>query len=284
MPKLFRLGLSPYLGISLAIGSLIIGVLGIVLAIYYHNKTLEVRSPVFLVDPIRTAIADSDRLSGSLLNVSDSSGLKVEGDVSSLRMYFWNQGSRSIKTENVLEPIKFIFDSSVARILDYRIVGVSRDLISPSLKDVVSDHGLMGLELSFLILEKNDGVAIQVIYEGPSTAGIYCSGTIEGVEAIGSPELPTASIFLEYLEKIGSIFVVAGLLLGLFSILILAVEVLKRLHVKWPRYAFIFRALAIVFLFVPLMLILLLVAVGGHISVKKFAEENISETIPQELR
>ncbi len=150
---------------------------------YFYKKSISSPEPVFLLDPVRTKIIESNRLVDTPLRVVRANGDEIKGNVTSVRFYFWNNGRKSIKKSNILEPLVITLDDPNGEILDYKILKLSRKVVKPvvSLNSVDPNKSLL---LSFAILEQGDGLTGQVIYRGEPEGKLVICGTIEGVRKI----------------------------------------------------------------------------------------------------
>src|SRR5438132_3491285 len=105
---------------------IVIGVIpGLALSLYIYVQTREARDPVFVVDPNRVEIISHERVANSPITVLHDK-IPIQGDVYAVRFFFWNAGKRSIRPENVLEPIQITLGDSGSQILDFRSVKASR--------------------------------------------------------------------------------------------------------------------------------------------------------------
>jgi len=180
----------------LGIFGIIIGIIGLMLSYYYYKMTTAPPEPVFLLDPTRTIIVDSKQFFETPLRVVRPSGDEIEGDITSVRFYFWNNGRKSIKTSNILEPLVITLDDPKGEILDYKILKCSRKVVKP----VVERNSVepkRSLDLSFSILEPEDGFTCQVIYAGNPDAGLTISGIVENVRTI----ITTTELIRSYFWK-----------------------------------------------------------------------------------
>jgi hypothetical protein len=148
---------------------LVFGAVAVMIFIYFYNPAAK-RVPTLLVDPVRTTIINSSEFPNSLLKVIKNDNTPIKGDVTALRVYFWNAGKQSINSENVLQPLTLSLNDVGGEILDYKILRVSRPdsvkiNLTPSNKTPIKD-----LLLEFNVLEENDGFSCQVIYAGKPSA------------------------------------------------------------------------------------------------------------------
>jgi hypothetical protein len=161
-----------------------IGLLWGMYALWIGDKT---RVPTFIVDPAMVNVVDKDAFEG--LTLFDANGKKITTDISSVRFYFFNAGDEPIKPEHVLAPLKIVSDDGRSKILDYRILKISRRETGIKLGEVdkgtavlSNDSLLTGisnvLDLDFKILEKNDGFSGQILYAGEGGLTLNMLGTI----------------------------------------------------------------------------------------------------------
>ena len=165
------------------IGTLI-GITGIFLSIFLYQKTIRERDPVLIIDPVRTEILDSEKLVNSPIVVKTPDGSPVNADVTSVNFYFWNKGAEAIKKEHILKNLSLVIGDPSAKIIDKKLLKVSRDVCKIDLTSFVQSHNKINLE--FDILEKYDGLSGQIIYEGNPEADIYIEGIIESVEKVSN--------------------------------------------------------------------------------------------------
>ncbi len=198
---------------------IVTSVISIVIALYLYNPVAE-RVPTLLVDPLRTTIIDSKLFPNSSLKVIQGNNVIVQDDVTALRFYFWNAGKQSIKQENVLRPLTVFLNDPAGKILDFKILKVSRpDVVNvkltPSNKNPEKE-----LLLEFNILEENDGIACQIIYAGNPSAELTPSGVVEGVRRISSNETVSGGQFWSELLRLLPIYlaVIMGIILFILFI------------------------------------------------------------------
>ncbi|MEW6601416.1 MAG: hypothetical protein AB1499_10645 [Nitrospirota bacterium] len=158
--------------------------IGITSSFYFYRLSIASREPVFIADPVRARIIDSTQTAKANLSVISLSGELVKGDVSSIQFYFWNKGKASIKKTDILRPLKIYLSDTEGEILDVKILKSSRDVIN-----VNFDHPAKSkhINLTFDILEYNDGLTAQVIYSGDKDAKLLVNGVIEGVRSFDPP-------------------------------------------------------------------------------------------------
>jgi hypothetical protein len=155
-------------------------VVGFVLAYYWHAQSVQERAPTYYASPERTRILDTSIPAPSQLQVLYK-GKDLNENINAVIVYVWNDGKLAIKSEDVLEPLGIQLPPG-AQILDTRVLRVSR-AVTRFAKGEVSDIAKNLLPISFRILERGDGAAVQIIYTGAPDARVSLQGTILGVEA-----------------------------------------------------------------------------------------------------
>ena len=196
----------------------VIGILGLAFSYYFFKISTSPAEPVFLIDPSRTIIVDSKRFSDTPLRVVRDDGSRIQGDVTSIRFYFWNNGRKSIHPTAILEPIVVTLEEKDGEVLDHKILKVSRSVVRPLIQRDTADPKRK-FNISFSILEKNDGFTGQFIYVGNPNADLKIFGAIEGVEKIiTTQQLISSKFWSEYGKMIAlsAVPIVSGLIFGFF--------------------------------------------------------------------
>ncbi len=160
----------------------LVGAIGAGVSVYFYSESREARDPVFIVDPNRTEIISHARVEAAPIRVLRHDGRAVMGDLSALRFYFWNAGKTSIRPPNILDTIRITLEEP-ADIVDYKILKRSRPITGIDLRPHRAGGRVNTLTLTFAILEHDDGMAGQIIYEGANVAPLRIAGVIEGVPA-----------------------------------------------------------------------------------------------------
>jgi len=162
---------NPYL----AFLSFLLAVVGIIIAVYFYNLSKEERELKYYLDPVRTIIYRNTQVSDIEIYVNK---VKRNIDMTAVQIALWNSGEKSIKSENILENI-IIKSEPEVEIVDVLLKKVSRpNIVKMSyLKDDFNDGKI---KLNWLIMEKNDGVLLQIIYFGDENVNFLVIGTIEG--------------------------------------------------------------------------------------------------------
>lgn len=164
----------------------IVGILIGCLGVFYSvQKSKYEREPIFLLDSVRTEIINKQIISETSVRVIKSDGTEVTNDLTALRFYFWNDGKKPIKKEDILEPLFLQLSDSSSEIIDYRVLKLSRDVTGFQLsRDKLKEKNVLSID--FRILEKDDGITGQIIYSGNPNSMLLMKGTIEGVKVVGT--------------------------------------------------------------------------------------------------
>ncbi len=216
-----------YLKQSSGIIGIVIGILGICLSIYFYKKSIAKPEPILLTDPSKTLIVNAEHLSDTTLKIVRADGNDVVGDVTAIRFYFWNNGNKSIKVSNILEPINISLNDPNAVILDYKILKTSRKVVAPRLmRNVKSTDN--SLSIFFNILEKDDGITGQIIYNGDQKTDLVVSGTIEDAKKILTNSDLTKGRFLWKTFHFQLVLLLVGLVFVFIAFLfILIIEIYR---------------------------------------------------------
>jgi hypothetical protein len=175
---------------TIGITGIIIGVVSILVSIalgyYFYRSSLESRQLKYAIDPVRTAIVNSSQSSD--LSVLYRGNIVRGGNLSSIRVYMWNEGKKPIiaASQDILRPIQLRFSEDI-EILDARVLSVSRP--EANLKVAINDAAKNLLDVWFSILENNDGASIQLIFVGSPTANLVVDGSIVGQSEVQEEKL-----------------------------------------------------------------------------------------------
>jgi hypothetical protein len=152
----------------------LLSALQIPLTIYFYR--LSVITPEFTshVHPTRTPIVKA--LKESRLQVSYD-GQPITNDVTAVQIAIWNAGRQSIRPQHLLKPVELLLTNST-RILEAKVLKSSRDVTRLAAMVPITDPG--HVQLSWDILEHNDGGILQIIYSGPPDASVTFTGAVEG--------------------------------------------------------------------------------------------------------
>ena len=221
---------------DIIISSVISIAITIVFGYYFLYIGNRERKPTFYLDPTRTIILDKAHAANAPLHLLKSNGDTIRADVTSVYFYFFNQGSETIKRENVYEPLKIVLRDK-AEILDFKLLKVARPVSGIKL---VRDTAGNSLSINFKALEKDDGMVGQIIFEGKKNATITLEGGIEGVK-----------YFETHLSSIDPLYLTVAIVIFLISAYIFLV-LNKRNPKNFPKLIFFFSAIPILYLLLML--------------------------------
>src|ERR1035438_8050217 len=86
----------------ITLGSVVVGLVSLVLGIYFGVISLRSRELAYQVNPTKTAIVKSGQSSDLQVLYK---GQGISSDVTGLQVVIWNDGKESIRPENLLTPI-----------------------------------------------------------------------------------------------------------------------------------------------------------------------------------
>lgn len=200
----------------LSIGiTIVLSAMGIAISAYFSYSTTE-RIPTLLIGSDRTPIINSKMFPNASLRVTRADDVAVQGDVTALRLFFWNAGKQSIKPGDVLRPLTISLDDKSGEILDYKILRVSRpDIVRIDLTPT-SESPIRNLVVGFNILEEDDGFVSQIIYAGNSFATVRISGAVEKPSRIGNNETVLAGRIRN--EALNQMPVYIAIFIGLLAV------------------------------------------------------------------
>lgn len=168
---------------------IVISLISIGFSYYFYLQSIEKREPVFAFDEVPTKILVANDIAYSPIEVYKGDGVKITNDLSSIKLYVWNKGKKSIKPENVLSPIVISSVDSLVSIIDVKKIKSSREIIDFKVERVEDSL----IFLTFDILEKEDGCLLQILYEGESSQPFNITGIIEGYGDLIISPLPNNS-------------------------------------------------------------------------------------------
>jgi hypothetical protein len=178
----------------------VLGLIGIIIGIISYNRSIRERIPVFLVEPELTPIIVANNLNNAPIRVIRKSDNKeIVSDLTAITFYFWNAGKEPIKSSNILKDLIIEFSNTAIKILDAKIIRTSREISGIHISENANGSSLL---IGFEILEKDDGFAGQIIYEGAPKSKLLISGIIEEVNNIyDASSLPKSAIARKFRYK-----------------------------------------------------------------------------------
>lgn len=172
-----------------SISGWLVGVVSLLLTIYFYYQSVSQPGLSFAENPVRTPVVKQG--TASRLAVSFD-GQPLTENVTAANVAIWNRGRKAIRRGAILERIVIRSRPNV-RILEARVRRVSRSVVD---FEVSQNTGRPSeLELKWNILEEGDGASIQIVFAGDSDVEFTCTGVIEGQASVRHlrPELDDSS-------------------------------------------------------------------------------------------
>ena len=164
---------NPAVGI---IGSLA-SIVGLILAVIFYVNGLARRDVVYAVYPQLTYVARAERPSD--LRVEFRGVPITAADVLAVQVGIWNQGSLSVRPENLLEPLQLTL-TPPAPVLEVSVVKLGRPVSAIAASNDPEAFKQGRVPIHVRILERGDGANIQIIFAGRRGTKIQLGGIIEG--------------------------------------------------------------------------------------------------------
>jgi hypothetical protein len=147
-------------------------VLGVGLSFYFYLAAREIPDLSYAINPTKTSVYRAGQTSKLKVSIG---GEIIGRDVTALQLAFWNAGRRSIRSGNLLTPLRISLPPNT-RILEVQLRRTSRPVTGIQLRQA----NPRTIELTWRILEQNDGGALQLIYEGNEDAKLDVTAVVEG--------------------------------------------------------------------------------------------------------
>jgi hypothetical protein len=161
---------NPWIGLLTAIFSIV----AVPLAIYLYFAGARTRRLTYFVSPVKTIVVKGGEASTLRVLHGDQ---EIKGDVTAAQVAIWNEGTESIRSENVLSPVRIVLRPPVP-ILEAKIRKVSRGVTGIGVDASSLSEGV--LPVAWKILEHSDGAVIQLIFAGSTETDVAVEGTLEG--------------------------------------------------------------------------------------------------------
>lgn len=202
---------------------LVVGVIGILLSIYFYILSEKEKSLSIIVDQEAIPIIDTTKIQSNKFSVVDRNGGKIEGDISAFKIKILNDGEISIWNKSILSPLEIYFFETEdnesygfpypVAVLDYSVEKSSRsEIIAPEVNFSESNSTF---NVKFKILEPNDEISLTVIFQGAEIPFYRAKGAIEGLTNIKTNE--RESNYQNYKKTYG--FIVTATIISLSMIL-----------------------------------------------------------------
>lgn len=157
-----------------------VGVIGILLAVYFYFAGNKEPKLMFLVHPVRTPIVQAGRLSDLSVSLR---GKPIIGDLTAAQFIVWNAGKAPVRHDDILKPL-ILATASNCPIYEATIRKVSRDVTGFQL--ITNDVAAGRIGFDWKILEHNDGASVQILYGGDQKLNFYENGGV----VVGQSHVP----------------------------------------------------------------------------------------------
>lgn len=129
---------------------------------------------IYYVHPVKAAVVRTGQISRFAVQID---GQDLTTNITVAQVAFWNAGKKPIRANSMLSPF-VIRTVDKSRILEVKIRKTSRDVVKIIPKTARLADG--EVEISWNILEHNDGGVLQIVYAGDETVDIRADAVIEG--------------------------------------------------------------------------------------------------------
>ncbi|MAY15631.1 hypothetical protein [Thalassolituus sp. UBA2009] len=255
-----------------------LAVLGIALAIFFHLANQKEREPAFLSTKGLLIYASHSDLKSSnykMSQITEDGEKPLVGNVYVQELAFWNKGRLAIESEDVLEPLMFQFPEGYEVIDAFVSESTREKIVNPA---VNFDGTKVGF--SFDILERDEGFKIQVVFSGEEYKKPSISGDIKGVDKIDSKEELTNDNIL-YGIAIVLLYAVGFLVLGVVIVLLILLFDLGLRKVAPEKEKIIKKNLEKIGAGVMIGLFGVLILLVAMIKVIQVAEEEAKNSVPE---
>ena len=257
---------------------LLIGIIGLFLSSYFYSLSIKSREPVFVTLSNVAIFSSPTKLSSKYIKlIKRTDGKELSKNLYVQEIVLWNNGREAIKESHILKPLNVSFNGEM-EIIDAFITEMKRpEIVKGKIKFKPGEKDMM---LEFDILEKNDGLKIQIVYSALKSHEAILKGTIEGVPKIKR---------IEDLTKENILLAIAQSLLygiGLIALFIFTVTMPlvfgwlnKKIFGKYHEKANnilgnVFGAIFLLIIFAGLSLFI-------YLKVREFSEASAIESVPK---
>lgn len=218
--------------------SLIIGIFGILLSIYFYNENKINREPTYVVKSLQSILEyPLENASKYVVLLRADTEEPIEKSLYLQDVLVFNNGKQSIKNTDVLVPLKIQLPEN-AEIIDAYLVSVTRDkVVAPEIKLTLGSNQV---PLDFKILEEKDGFQIRLIYLADDPALSTLEGEVEGVRDIqGFTDLKRDKL-LGGTVIVFAAFLVVVLLFVLFLLVLDRIQKIAQRHLSKKTRLWVF--------------------------------------------
>jgi len=156
-------------------------ILSIAISYIFYVISIKDRIPVFSTETLRTRIIDSKNIATAPIQVIGPNSMLIKNDLSAVIFHFWNRGGEAIESSDVLKPIYITLSDTSTRFIDVKVNKISRIDITKTKVAIFQNR--RAITINFNILDEDDGITCQVIFEGNPKSDLIINGAIKGVKS-----------------------------------------------------------------------------------------------------
>lgn len=157
-----------------------VGILGIILSMYFYAASKQSREIAFITGPNHTVFSDSASFfDPGIKIISSKTGKEIDSNIYLNELTVWNKGNTSIRKTNILKPLKITYPQTTRIIGAFIIEQTRQDIVNATSSFTENSNTI---SISADILEPEDGFKIQIIYVNTTPQEAKLEGTIEGVK------------------------------------------------------------------------------------------------------
>ncbi len=158
------------------VGGILLGVIGIVLAVVFYIRSRRVSS----VRYDYTAISLVEGLSDAMHGIEVTYKGAAQDRITVTHFVFWNAGTETIRSNDFTDdPLRIKGIDDVA-ILDHRIIVANDATNKVEIGAVQSARNEISIPVRFDYLDSNDGAVIQIVHDGSVLTGFRLAGSLKG--------------------------------------------------------------------------------------------------------
>jgi hypothetical protein len=173
----------------------------------FYGLASRERNLIYYINPNVTTILEP----GTLADLAVSyHGFQITNGLYSVQIAIWNKGNEPIEDMDILRPISIKAPKGV-QVIQRSIATVSRDVTN---LHFVGGSAPDRIEISWRILEQNDGAVLQLFYTGRPEAGFIVDGVIKEQHNLNAFTNETAGLSKLFIERLAICIICLLALLG----------------------------------------------------------------------
>ena len=163
------------------LGSLVLAIFGILLAIIFYFRSQKNKTPCF-EEKSNTII---EGLHKSLDGLEVHYKGKAQDRITVTKVAFWNDGKETIDKSDMVEkdPLRIEIPKSI-EVLDVQVIDVSSNSNSVTLSKVITAENEITYTMDFEYLDQTEYFVVQIIHNGTAQEQLEIKGKIKGVKSM----------------------------------------------------------------------------------------------------